>query len=158
KEDGDHQVEAVVESGGSARVCAREVGGEHSGGEGHNCDSEQQQQVDEEQPMIGAVDVGEDAVVVDPNDSGEEEAQQKCEVRRPLAQQLPRELSLRDRRDLDLEDQQRDGDGVYAVREGFDARSFGRHGCWRSAVMIVVKLSAISYRLSAEAGASRVLA
>jgi hypothetical protein len=135
KEDGKHEVGAVVEDSGGARVHGREVDGKHGSGEGHNCDSEQQQQVHEEQPMIGAVDMREHAVMVDPHDSDEEEAQQKCEVRRPLAQQLAREISLRNRRDLDLEDEQRDGDGEYAVRESFDARSFGRHECTGIIVM-----------------------
>jgi hypothetical protein len=66
----------------------------------------------------------EHAVMVDPHDAYECEADEEGEIRRPLAQELAGEIGYVVARDFDFEDEQRDGDGEYAVRKSLKACGF----------------------------------
>src|SRR5207248_6595002 len=79
---------------------------------------------------VRALDVVEQAMVVDPHDADEGEADDKRDVSRPLAQQQRRQRHLADVtfvRNLEFQHQQRDGDGKNAVRKSFDARRLFIH-------------------------------
>ena len=77
-------------------------------------------------------------MMVHPHDSDKSEADKKGHICRSLAGQGGEQVSCRRRRDLDIENEQRNGDGEYALRECFDACGFRGHG-WslRSAAIFV---------------------
>ncbi|HEY4934806.1 MAG TPA: hypothetical protein VII23_24830 [Terriglobales bacterium] len=89
--------------------------GQYRGGEGDDDHPEHQCEVDDQQHVIALLDVGEQAMMVDPHDADECKADEKRQVGRPLAQQLRGEISSVGTRHLDLQNQQSDGDGEYAV-------------------------------------------
>jgi hypothetical protein len=56
-------------------------------------------------------------MMVHPHDADKREADDERNIRGPLSQKLSRQLRSTRRRNLDLQDQQRDGDREYAIRK-----------------------------------------
>jgi hypothetical protein len=101
-------------------VLARlQVLGEQGGREGDEDDREEQQQVDEEHDAVGAGQVVDHRVVVDPDDPDHPEADREGGERGPLVAELaPQVLAAGD---VELEHQQRDRDREDAVAERLQA-------------------------------------
>ena len=132
EDDGDEDIGSIEKNGGGALARLAEIGGKNSGGKWDGSDAEEQQEIENQEQIIGALDVSEEAVVIDPHDADESETDQEGKVKGPIGQELARKRAAGRRRNLDVEDQQRDGDGEDAVGEGFDARGF--RGQWRPQV------------------------
>ena len=90
--------------------------------------SQEQKQVEEQQPVVRLANVVEQPMVVHPHDPDKGEADQEGKISRPLPQQRRAQVAILRHGNLQVEDQQRDRDGVHAVREGFDAGRFRGHG------------------------------
>jgi hypothetical protein len=119
KDDGDHEVGRVIENGCCALAATVEVLCQH-GCRVRNCRyPKQQRKVQNHQGIVGAPDMGEQAVVVDPHDADKGEADDESDVRGPLSEELGRKVVLR-RGHFDFQNQQGDGNRENPVREGFD--------------------------------------
>jgi hypothetical protein len=96
-------------------------------------DPQQQIEVEKEQAAIHALEVSENCVVVDPDDSDDSEADDVGGLRRPPIEQRVRELTVLDLRYRNLEDEQRDRDREDPVAEGLEpAGGHRRSGSTRS--------------------------
>src|SRR5438874_3758758 len=99
-------------------------------GEWHCRHSHEQQQIQDHQRVVRALDVVEQAMMVDPHDADKSEANNERHVSRPLPQQQRRQRHFADVAfvgDLQLQHQQRDGDGKNAVGKSLDARCLFIH-------------------------------
>ena len=132
EDDGDEDIGGIEKHGGGALTRLAEIGGENSGGKWDGSDAEEEEEIENQEHVVGALDVIVEAVVIDPHDADECETDQEGKVKGPIGQELARKRAAGRRRNLDVEDQQRDGDGEDAVGEGFDARGF--RGQWRPPV------------------------
>src|SRR5215472_5681695 len=88
-------------------------------------------------------------MVVDPHDARKCKAQKESEVRRPLAPKRDSQGPLAGVRNLDIENQQRDGDGEHAVRKGFNASGLRLHVDSTTAYTNAGDAAASSFRESA---------
>ena len=94
---------------------------EHRGRPRHRGHHHQDQQVQEHQGTVDPGDVTEQLVMVDPHDADDQETHHIRGVRGPLgAQRLPQTAVFTHLGDLDLQDEQGDGDGEHTVAEGLD--------------------------------------
>lgn len=121
---------AAVEERGDAQlgVAGASILREQRRGEREHRGAEQQHEVVDEQPVVGAADVVEHRVVVRPDDAHLQEAHDERDVDRPLVQERAGERSLAKRllaRHAQVEHEQRDDDGEHAVTERLDARRRG---------------------------------
>ena len=91
--------------------------------ERHEGDAHQKKQVDEEEGPIGFSDERKDDVVVDPHDPDREKTERIGEVGRPKLTEAVSDVATRK---LNLEDEQRCGDGEDPVGKGF--QPVRRHG------------------------------
>ena len=126
--DGDEDIGGIEKHGGGALARLAEIGGEDSGGKRNGSDAEKEKKIENEEQIIGTLDVGEEAVMIDPHDADEGEADDEGNVKGPVGEELAAQRRGARRGDLDIEDQKRDGDGENAVGEGFDASGFRGHG------------------------------
>src|SRR5580692_5161524 len=66
-------------------------------------------------------------MVIDPHNADEGETEDKSKIRGPLTEKLNGKISAAGGRNLDLQNQQSNGNGKNAVREGFDTCRFFFH-------------------------------
>ena len=130
--DGDVEISCAEKYGGGALTRLAEVRSEDCGGKRNGGDAEKKKEIQNHENVVGALDVIEEAVVIDPHDADECEADDEGKIERPLDEELVRERAAGRRRNFDVEDQKCDSDGEDAVGEGFDARGF--RGQWRPQV------------------------
>src|SRR4029453_9516365 len=115
----------TVQGGGClGRLAAvLQVLGDHRGGERDQPGPQQQVQIQQQQRPVHLDDLGEDPMVVEPDDPDGQEADQVGDIAGPLGPQGVRErLALAELWGADVDDQQGDGDGEPAVAEGLQPR------------------------------------
>src|SRR5215472_6016448 len=84
EEDRNDHVCPAVNHGCDSPVGTTQVSREYRSRKRHSSNSQQQKQVKNEQAIIGAANVVEQTVMVDPHDADEGEAQNKSKIRWPL--------------------------------------------------------------------------
>ena len=118
---------ARVQHGGERPpVRMTQIGRDQVGHERQHRDRHQQQQVEDQDRVVGGAQPADHRVVVDPDDPDRQERHDIGRVLGPVAEQRVSERVMRlDLRDVDPEHQQRDRDREHAVRERLEP--VGRH-------------------------------
>ena len=111
EENSDEHIGRVEQYYGGPLVRSSQVHGQHSGRERDRRHTQEQQKVENEQQIVTALDMGKQAVVIHPHDADEGKTHGKGNVRGPLFKQLSRQLTAAWARNLDLQNQQGDGNG-----------------------------------------------
>jgi len=103
EENRDKNVRRVIQNKGGSLIGLAPMRGEHGRRERNDDNAEQEQQIQNEEHVIGTGDMCEKAVMIDPHNSNKGETDEEREVSGPLPQQIPRQLAASRRRNLDLE-------------------------------------------------------
>src|SRR5579872_4260311 len=128
KEYRNDEVSPVIQNRCRALIAQAEVLSQHGRGEGNRTYTQQKQQIQEKERVVGTFDVSEQAMVIDPHNPNKSEAYDECNIRWPLLEELSSKISAASAWDLDFQNEQSDGNREHTIREGFDARSFFFHG------------------------------
>ena len=117
QERDDEQRRAVDDDCCALGVLAPERVGNEPGRERQEGDRHQQQQVDAHEPVVQVLQALEDAVVCEPEPSDRDEARRVAQIGGPLIPDAGPQVVELGLRNVDVEDEQRDGDREDAVAE-----------------------------------------
>ena len=84
EEGGDEDIGGIEKHGGGALARLAEIGGKNRGRKRNGSDAEEEKKIENEEQIIGTLDVGEEAVMIDPHDADKGETNDKRDVKRPI--------------------------------------------------------------------------